>query len=182
MKRTTVYLTDEQLGLLGALAERRGTSVAELVRAGELFEDHKPRTLPGDVRTGRYSVCFSGNNNTVSDQAGDAPGRRAAGAAPARGGGTRHGRQEVSLRKLPETRRQRTRFRGAAFAGGRRRRIVKLRDVLHLLGEDGWQLVTTRGSHRQLKHPTKSGRVTVAGRPSDDLHPRPPRASLVRQA
>jgi hypothetical protein len=32
MKRTTVYLTDEQLGLLGALAERRGTSVAELVR------------------------------------------------------------------------------------------------------------------------------------------------------
>jgi hypothetical protein len=42
MKRTTVYLTDEQLGLLGALAERRGTSVAELVRAGELFEDHNP--------------------------------------------------------------------------------------------------------------------------------------------
>jgi predicted RNA binding protein YcfA (HicA-like mRNA interferase family) len=25
------------------------------------------------------------------------------------------------------------------------------------------------GSHRQFKHPTKPGRVTVAGKPSDDL-------------
>ena len=28
-----------------------------------------------------------------------------------------------------------------------------------------------KGSHRQLKHPTKAGRVTVAGKPSDDLAP-----------
>jgi predicted RNA binding protein YcfA (HicA-like mRNA interferase family) len=34
---------------------------------------------------------------------------------------------------------------------------------------DGWILVATRGSHRQYKHPSKAGRVTVAGRPSDDL-------------
>jgi len=27
----------------------------------------------------------------------------------------------------------------------------------------------TRGSHRQFKHPFKAGRVTVAGKPSDDL-------------
>ena len=26
-----------------------------------------------------------------------------------------------------------------------------------------------RGSHRQLKHPEKAGRVTVHGKPSDDL-------------
>ncbi|MEQ1635951.1 MAG: type II toxin-antitoxin system HicA family toxin [Methylococcales bacterium] len=38
-----------------------------------------------------------------------------------------------------------------------------------MLKEDGWYLVTTRGSHRQFKHPTKSGRVTVPGKPSDDL-------------
>jgi hypothetical protein len=29
----------------------------------------------------------------------------------------------------------------------------------------------TRGSHRQFKHPMKSGRVTVAGKPNDDLAP-----------
>jgi predicted RNA binding protein YcfA (HicA-like mRNA interferase family) len=46
---------------------------------------------------------------------------------------------------------------------------VKVRDAIHLIEEDGWYLVATRGSHRQFKHPTKSGRVTVAGKPSDDL-------------
>jgi predicted RNA binding protein YcfA (HicA-like mRNA interferase family) len=34
---------------------------------------------------------------------------------------------------------------------------------------DGWYLVATKGSHRQFKHPTKSGRVTVAGKPGDNL-------------
>jgi predicted RNA binding protein YcfA (HicA-like mRNA interferase family) len=48
---------------------------------------------------------------------------------------------------------------------------VKIRDVLRLLEKDGWRIVATRGSHRQLKHPTKPGRVTVAGKPSDDLAP-----------
>jgi predicted RNA binding protein YcfA (HicA-like mRNA interferase family) len=33
------------------------------------------------------------------------------------------------------------------------------------------QLVATRGSHRQYKHPSKPGRVTIAGRPSHDLAP-----------
>lgn len=40
-----------------------------------------------------------------------------------------------------------------------------------MLADDGWFLVATRGSHRQYKHPTKPGRVTVAGKPSDDLAP-----------
>jgi len=34
---------------------------------------------------------------------------------------------------------------------------------------DGWFLVITRGSHRQFKHRSKSGRVTVPGKPSDDI-------------
>ena len=53
--------------------------------------------------------------------------------------------------------------------------------MLSLLAEDGWEVVTTRGSHRQLKHPAKSGRVTVAGKRSDDLHPKTT-ASILRQA
>jgi predicted RNA binding protein YcfA (HicA-like mRNA interferase family) len=36
---------------------------------------------------------------------------------------------------------------------------------------DGWALVATRGSHRQFKHLTKPGRITVAGKPSDELAP-----------
>ncbi|HEY4857739.1 MAG TPA: type II toxin-antitoxin system HicA family toxin [Xanthobacteraceae bacterium] len=29
----------------------------------------------------------------------------------------------------------------------------------------------TRGSHRQYKHLSKAGRVTIGGKPSDDLAP-----------
>ena len=46
---------------------------------------------------------------------------------------------------------------------------MKIAEVLRLLHEDGWYLVATRGSHRQFKHPTKPGRVTVPGKPSDDV-------------
>jgi len=48
---------------------------------------------------------------------------------------------------------------------------MKVSEVLRLIHDDGWYLVATRGSHRQFKHPTKPGRVTVAGKPSDDLAP-----------
>lgn len=48
---------------------------------------------------------------------------------------------------------------------------MKIRDVIKLIEEDGWYLVPTKGSHRQYKHPMKSGRVTIAGHPSDDLAP-----------
>lgn len=40
-----------------------------------------------------------------------------------------------------------------------------------MLVDDGWELVATRGSHRQYKHPSRPGRVTVPGKPSDDLAP-----------
>lgn len=48
---------------------------------------------------------------------------------------------------------------------------MKVADVLRLLQANGWIPVSTRGSHRQLKHPLKPGRVTVAGKLSDDLAP-----------
>ena len=49
---------------------------------------------------------------------------------------------------------------------------MKVRDVLARLHADGWVLVRTRGDHRQYHHPTKRGTVTVAGRPSADVHPK----------
>jgi predicted RNA binding protein YcfA (HicA-like mRNA interferase family) len=46
---------------------------------------------------------------------------------------------------------------------------MKVREAIALIEEDGWFLVATRVSHRQYKHATKPGRVTIAGKPSDDL-------------
>jgi len=48
---------------------------------------------------------------------------------------------------------------------------VKVRSVIKLLEEDGWQLKRTRGSHRQFWHQQKPGTVTVAGKPGLDLPP-----------
>lgn len=46
---------------------------------------------------------------------------------------------------------------------------MKVRDVIKTLRNDGWYLVRTKGSHRQFKHPTKLGTVTVAGKESIDV-------------
>jgi predicted RNA binding protein YcfA (HicA-like mRNA interferase family) len=58
---------------------------------------------------------------------------------------------------------------------------TKIRDLIKLLEFDGWFLVDTVGSHRQYKHPTKSGKVTVAGKLSDDVR-KGTLASILRQA
>lgn len=58
---------------------------------------------------------------------------------------------------------------------------MKVREVLQLLEGDGWVLVVTRGSHRPFKHPVKSGRVTVAGKPGDDI-PAGTLNSILKQA
>ena len=58
---------------------------------------------------------------------------------------------------------------------------MKVREAIRMIEDDGWYLVETRGSHRQFKHPTKPGRVTVAGKPSDDLAPGT-RNSIMKQA
>ena len=50
-------------------------------------------------------------------------------------------------------------------------RGMKVRAVLKLLQADGWYRVKAHGGHRQFKHPTKPGRVTVSGKPSHDLPP-----------
>lgn len=49
---------------------------------------------------------------------------------------------------------------------------MKVREVIRLIEEDGWRFHSQKGSHRQYKHPVKSGRVTVPGKPGDDLTPK----------
>ena len=46
---------------------------------------------------------------------------------------------------------------------------MKIKEILKLLEKDGWYQVAQRGSHRQFKHNEKTGRVTVAGKLSDDI-------------
>jgi predicted RNA binding protein YcfA (HicA-like mRNA interferase family) len=48
---------------------------------------------------------------------------------------------------------------------------MKVKEVIKLLEKDGWYLARTRGSHRQFRHPNKSGVVTVSGKPNVDVPP-----------
>lgn len=48
---------------------------------------------------------------------------------------------------------------------------MKVAEAIRLIERDGWRQIAQRGSHRQFKHKAKPGRVTIAGKPSDDLAP-----------
>jgi predicted RNA binding protein YcfA (HicA-like mRNA interferase family) len=58
---------------------------------------------------------------------------------------------------------------------------VKVREVILMVETDGWTLVRMRGSHRQFRHPTKPGTVTIAGKLSVDM-PRGTAKSVLKQA
>ena len=58
---------------------------------------------------------------------------------------------------------------------------VRVRDAIKHIEAAGWTLVRTRGSHRQYRHPERPGLVTLAGKPSDSLHPKT-WASIMKQA
>lgn len=48
---------------------------------------------------------------------------------------------------------------------------MKVRYMLKLLNRQGWYLARMQGSHRQYRHRTLPGLVTVAGKPSHELAP-----------
>lgn len=48
---------------------------------------------------------------------------------------------------------------------------TKVRDAIRLIQAEGWILIAAKGSHRQFRHILKPGRVTIAGKDSDDLAP-----------
>lgn len=47
---------------------------------------------------------------------------------------------------------------------------MTVREIIKTLRKDGWYEVNQEGSHLQLKHPVKSGKVTVP-RHSGDIAP-----------
>jgi predicted RNA binding protein YcfA (HicA-like mRNA interferase family) len=56
-------------------------------------------------------------------------------------------------------------------SAGQGSQFMKVREILDLLERQGWYLARMQGSHRQYKHRTRPGLVTVAGKPSHDLAP-----------
>lgn len=48
---------------------------------------------------------------------------------------------------------------------------MKVKNLIKRIEADGWVQARQRGSHRQFKHPTKPGTVTVSGKPNIDVPP-----------
>jgi predicted RNA binding protein YcfA (HicA-like mRNA interferase family) len=48
---------------------------------------------------------------------------------------------------------------------------VTVKELLAMIEGDGWKLARTKGSHRQYRHPSKPGTVTVAGKPGVEVPP-----------
>jgi predicted RNA binding protein YcfA (HicA-like mRNA interferase family) len=59
-------------------------------------------------------------------------------------------------------------------------KVWKVKEIIKLITSDGWFLVKTRGDHRQFKHPTKKGKVTIPGKLSDDLDPNTAKSILIQ--
>ena len=49
-------------------------------------------------------------------------------------------------------------------------RRYKVKEVIKMLEREGWYIDRQRGTHRQFKHPTKNGTVTVNQRPNETLN------------
>lgn len=45
--------------------------------------------------------------------------------------------------------------------GGKQMKNYSSREILKILKDDDWYIVNITGSHHQLKHPIKSGKVTI---------------------
>lgn len=59
-------------------------------------------------------------------------------------------------------------------------KIWKVKEIISYIESDGWYCATQKGSHRQFKHSTKQGRVTVPGGRNDDLPPGTSKSILIQ--
>ena len=55
------------------------------------------------------------------------------------------------------------------------------KEIIKLLEQDGWQLVSQKGSHKQFRHPTKLGKVQVPDHGTQTLEPKTA-SSILKQA
>lgn len=66
------------------------------------------------------------------------------------------------------------------YRGGKILKIYSSKEILQILFNDGWAIKNQRGSHIQLIHPTKLGKVTVP-HPKKELDPKTVK-SIFKQA
>ena len=59
---------------------------------------------------------------------------------------------------------------------------MKAKEIIRMLRKDGWQEVRQVGSHKQFKHPTKKGTVTVAYHRSSEVIPIGTAKNILKQA
>jgi predicted RNA binding protein YcfA (HicA-like mRNA interferase family) len=57
---------------------------------------------------------------------------------------------------------------------------LRFKEIEHIIINDGWVRVASRGSHNQYKHPLKPGKVTIPNH-SGDI-PKPIVDSILKQA
>ena len=48
---------------------------------------------------------------------------------------------------------------------------IKVKHLVKLVEEVGWYFKRMKGSHRQFKHATRPGTVTIPGKPNADVRP-----------
>ena len=58
---------------------------------------------------------------------------------------------------------------------------MKFRQITKIIEKDGWYHDRTKGSHKQYKHPTKPGIVTIAGKPGEEV-PKGTLNNILKQA
>jgi predicted RNA binding protein YcfA (HicA-like mRNA interferase family) len=58
---------------------------------------------------------------------------------------------------------------------------MKVREMIRLLERNGWVWISTTGSHRQFRHSSQPGRVTVSGSMGSEI-PVWLEKSMLRQA
>jgi predicted RNA binding protein YcfA (HicA-like mRNA interferase family) len=59
--------------------------------------------------------------------------------------------------------------------------MMKVREIVKRIEADGWYRIKAKGGHRQYKHFTKRGRVTVPGQMKEELDKKTEK-SILRQA
>jgi len=50
-------------------------------------------------------------------------------------------------------------------------KIWKAKEIINHFESDGWYLLWQKGSHKQFRHPTKSGTVTIPYSGNEDVPP-----------
>lgn len=61
-------------------------------------------------------------------------------------------------------------------------RLIKIRELIKIIKEDGWQKSEQTGSHLQYHHPKKKGKVTISAHRLGNTVPIGTQIKILKQA